>query len=66
MARRICTINCLKVDKCRHLCLAAAGWHIQDEEDMNLGVGLGVVVREFPMGPGRGPVGGARRHAGRH
>jgi type I restriction enzyme, R subunit len=33
--------------------LAAAGWLIQDREDMNLGAGLGIAVREYslPAGP---------------
>ena len=30
--------------------LRAAGWEIQDREDMNLGASLGVVVREFQLG----------------
>ena len=32
--------------------LAAAGWIVQDREDMNLGAGLGVAVREYPLGSG--------------
>lgn len=32
--------------------LAAAGWIIQDFKDLNLGAGLGVAVREFPVGEG--------------
>ncbi|THD79359.1 MAG: restriction endonuclease subunit R [Phenylobacterium sp.] len=32
--------------------LVAAGWIIQDREDINLGAGLGVVVREFPLAGG--------------
>ena len=33
--------------------LAAAGWVVQDRDDMNLGAGLGVAVREYslPAGP---------------
>ncbi len=34
--------------------LTAAGWQVQDEEDMNLAAGLGVAVREFPMAKGHG------------
>ncbi len=34
--------------------LAAAGWNVQDEEDMNPAAGLGLAVREFPMAPGHG------------
>ena len=34
--------------------LAAAGWKVQDEEDMNLSAGSGVAVREFPMASGYG------------
>ncbi len=34
--------------------LAAAGWQVQDEDDMNLGGGLGEAVREFPMAKGHG------------
>lgn len=30
--------------------LEAAGWVIQDREDMNLGAALGVVVREYQLG----------------
>ena len=29
--------------------LAAAGWVVQDREDMNLGAALGVAVREYPL-----------------
>lgn len=32
--------------------LEAAGWVVQDREDMNPGAGLGVAVREFPMSGG--------------
>ena len=33
--------------------LTEAGWLVQDREDMNLGAGLGVAVREYslPAGP---------------
>ena len=34
--------------------LAAAGWIVHDREEMNLGAGLGVAVREFRMAPGHG------------
>jgi type I restriction enzyme, R subunit len=34
--------------------LEAAGWCVQDEEDMNLGAGVGVAVREFSMARGNG------------
>ena len=34
--------------------LTAAGWLVQDEEDMNLAAGPGVAVREFPMASGYG------------
>lgn len=29
--------------------LLAAGWHIQDYNDLNLGASIGVAVREFPL-----------------
>ena len=29
--------------------LEAAGWHIQNFEDLNLAAGVGVAVREFPL-----------------
>jgi type I restriction enzyme R subunit len=32
--------------------LVAAGWVVQDREEMSLGAGLGVAVREFPMATG--------------
>ena len=32
--------------------LTAAGWVIQDREQMNLGESPGVAVREYPMSPG--------------
>jgi type I restriction enzyme R subunit len=32
--------------------LIAAGWVIQDRDEMNLGAGLGVAVREYPMSTG--------------
>ena len=32
--------------------LAAAGWVVQDRRDLNLGAGLGVAVREFPLTTG--------------
>src|SRR5689334_21451411 len=32
--------------------LAAAGWVIQDRDEINLGAALGVVVREYPMAEG--------------
>ncbi len=32
--------------------LRAAGWAIQDREEMNLGAGLGVAVREYPLAAG--------------
>jgi type I restriction enzyme R subunit len=32
--------------------LRAAGWVIQDRDEMNLGAGLGVVVREYPLATG--------------
>ncbi|MEI6640391.1 MAG: DEAD/DEAH box helicase family protein [Novosphingobium sp.] len=32
--------------------LCAAGWVIQDREDMSLGAGLGVAVREYPLATG--------------
>lgn len=34
--------------------LEAAGWLIQDRQDMNLAAGQGVAVREFKMAPGHG------------
>ena len=34
--------------------LKAAGWLVQDKEELNLSSGLGVAVREFPMKPGFG------------
>lgn len=33
--------------------LKAAGWQVQDRRDLNLGAGLGVAVREFPLSTGR-------------
>lgn len=42
-------------DKARSLIdrrLAASGWIIQSKDDMNLGAGLGVAVREFPTDSG--------------
>lgn len=32
--------------------LRAAGWVVQDREDMSLGAGLGVAVREYPLASG--------------
>jgi type I restriction enzyme R subunit len=32
--------------------LTAAGWVIQDREEMNLGAALGVAVREYPLPAG--------------
>jgi type I restriction enzyme R subunit len=32
--------------------LQAAGWVVQDRRDLNLGAGLGVAVREFPLSTG--------------
>lgn len=32
--------------------LAAAGWIVQDRDEMNLGAGLGVAVREYPLATG--------------
>ncbi|MGC6328709.1 type I restriction endonuclease subunit R [Rhizorhabdus sp. FW153] len=32
--------------------LSAAGWVVQDREDMSLGAGLGVAVREYPLATG--------------
>jgi type I restriction enzyme R subunit len=32
--------------------LGQAGWVVQDREQMNLGVGLGVAVREYPLPAG--------------
>src|SRR5258708_26986197 len=37
-----------KIDALLH----AAGWAIQDREDMNLGASLGVAVREYPLPAG--------------
>lgn len=34
--------------------LIAAGWVVQDYEDLNLAAGQGVAVREFPMAAGHG------------
>lgn len=34
--------------------LAAAGWIVQDRDEMNRAAGLGVAVREFRMAPGHG------------
>lgn len=34
--------------------LVAAGWVVQDRDEMNLGAGRGVAVREFPMARGHG------------
>ncbi len=34
--------------------LAAAGWIVQNRDEMNLAAGLGVAVREFRMAPGHG------------
>ncbi len=34
--------------------LEAAGWLVQDQEELDLSAGLGVAVREFPMKPGFG------------
>jgi type I restriction enzyme R subunit len=34
--------------------LTAAGWIVQSREDVNLGAGRGVAIREFPMKPGFG------------
>ena len=34
--------------------LEAAGWHVQDRDDLDLAAGRGVVVREFPMRSGFG------------
>jgi len=33
--------------------LQSSGWCIQDYQDLNLGAGLGVAVREFPLTSGR-------------
>ena len=33
--------------------LQSAGWCIQDYQDLNLGAGLGVAIREFPLVSGR-------------
>lgn len=33
--------------------LAEAGWSVQDYDEMNVGAGLGVAVREFPLAGGR-------------
>src|SRR5690606_35334038 len=32
--------------------LVASGWVIQDREEMNLGAGMGVAVREYPLATG--------------
>ena len=32
--------------------LTAAGWRVQDRDEMNLGAGLGVAVREYPLPAG--------------
>lgn len=32
--------------------LEAAGWHVQDLKDLNLGDSLGVAVREYPLTSG--------------
>jgi type I restriction enzyme, R subunit len=32
--------------------LGAAGWVIQDRDEMNLGAGMGVAVREYPLATG--------------
>ena len=34
--------------------LEAAGWLVQDKDEVDLSSGLGVAVREFPMKPGFG------------
>ena len=34
--------------------LTAAGWLVQDRDDLDLSAGRGVAVREFPMKPGFG------------
>lgn len=34
--------------------LIDAGWIVQSREDVNLAVGRGVAIREFPMKPGFG------------
>lgn len=34
--------------------LIASGWLVQDREDLDLGAGRGIAVREFPMKPGFG------------
>jgi len=34
--------------------LIDAGWFVQSREDVNLAVGRGVAIREFPMKPGFG------------
>ena len=34
--------------------LEAAGWHVQDRDDLDLTAGRGVAVREFPMRSGFG------------
>ena len=42
-------------ERARHLIdlqLQAAGWVIQDRDEMNLGAGLGVAVREYPLATG--------------
>ena len=38
----------IKIDKL----LAAAGWIIQDHKDVNLGAGIGIAVREYPLKSG--------------
>jgi type I restriction enzyme, R subunit len=32
--------------------MTAAGWLVQDRDEMNLGAGLGVAVREYPLATG--------------
>ena len=32
--------------------LESAGWKLQDYDDFNLGAGIGIVVREFPLKTG--------------
>src|SRR6476620_6962081 len=34
--------------------LVAAGWHVQNRDDIDLTAGLGIAVREFPMKSGFG------------
>jgi type I restriction enzyme, R subunit len=36
--------------------LAAAGWHVQSSDALNLTAGPGVAVREFPLEKGHGRV----------